>query len=847
MLNLTRNLCCVAAMLVTITGMAADLSPEQWPLAERAKLQEGSFFSFPRYAGIVKGNSMLVSGTASPVAVHAGIEALRQGGTAADAVATVALTQIVDNLGSAVSYAGISQLVYFDAATHRVYALDAGWGTYAHETHPESIPPTDDMKIFKGQAFARDTSSSAFGRQTLVPGFMAGIEALHAKFGRLPFKDLFEPAIWYARNGVVITPAQAYWLRQRQSHLWRTPEGHRFASMPDGHLPEIGDLFRQPDLARTLQAIAGTGATYMYTGEWAKSFIASVRAEGGQVTAQDLARYRPVWREPLTVPFEGAIVFGPGEDASGQCPTLEALNLLSGLHIEAREPYWRDPTAFKTYADVLRLAADSHYSDRIASFDTAHGFTSCHDRLTPRYAAAGRQLLSLLSESGASTPDNHHTEAVVAVDRRGNVAALAHSMNTVSWGDTGIVVGGIPIADAAAINRAALRKLTPGEMVPNGMSPVIALKDGKPVLAVATVGYSLVQETTRVVSGVLTGQDLLALMSAPPLLLNMEPPEDNQNLAQWPEAIPAGSYDRHLLQQLPANGVHVREVSIPRAESIRGTAVFALLEPGGSPRTVEVPSLFGFAESDLQQGAPKPAEAALTTASRSENGIPPPADIGTPPSASSVTETSNATGDWIGYLSPDVRLAFHIHKIAPGVYQGTADSPDYGSFGFPVQKVSLRDETLSLRITSIGALYEAHWDATRQHWDGQWQQNGATVPLKLNRGVFPAGPTVTGLNVDWEGDIATHEKLGIHIETNAHGTVGKLALPDRGLFDSPVSSITRQDTRITLKAKFIGATITGQLSSDATTIAGNLTAFGVTTPLTLTRAAQASPSRPRAP
>jgi len=106
-----------------------------------ASVQQRDFLSFPLHPSIVKGRAILVTATLSPVAVHSGIEVLRQGGTAADAAATVALSEIATNLGSVVSYAGISQLLYFDAKTEKVYALDAGWGTYAHETDPKSIPP----------------------------------------------------------------------------------------------------------------------------------------------------------------------------------------------------------------------------------------------------------------------------------------------------------------------------------------------------------------------------------------------------------------------------------------------------------------------------------------------------------------------------------------------------------------------------------------------------------------------------------------------------------------------------------------------------------------------------------
>ncbi|MBV8805280.1 MAG: gamma-glutamyltransferase, partial [Sinobacteraceae bacterium] len=236
----------MAVVALIPSAGAADLSPAHWPVSERAELQRRELSAFPPNAGIVKGHTSLVAGTLSPIAVHAGVEALRRGGTAADAAATVAFTQIATDLGSVVSYAGVTNLLYYEAKSHKVYALDAGWGSYAHETNAGSIPTTD-VSIITGQTPTTGASGGgALGRQTLVGGFMAGIEALHHRFGRLKFADLFQPAIWYAENGVPISPVTEAWFRSRQTQLWRTPAGHRFASMPDGSLPKVGDLFRQP-------------------------------------------------------------------------------------------------------------------------------------------------------------------------------------------------------------------------------------------------------------------------------------------------------------------------------------------------------------------------------------------------------------------------------------------------------------------------------------------------------------------------------------------------------------------------------------------------------------------------
>jgi len=593
---IASRLAVVILMVSAAPASAADLSPGHWPAATRAELEQRELASFPASARTLEGGSILVTGTLSPIAVHAGMEALRRGGTAADAAATVELTQVATNLGSVVSYAGVSQLLYFEARTRKVQALDAGWASYRLEADPATIPEAN-THLAVGQPAPAD---DAQGRKTLVPGFMAGVEAMHARFGRLPFAELFQPAIWYAEHGVTVSPLLNVYFQFQQQRLWRTPEGRRFASMPGGALPKTGDRFLQPDLARTLRAVAAQGAGYMYTGDWAKTYVAAIRAEGGKIELEDLARYRPEWGEPLSVQFAGATVFGPGEDADHSCPTLEALNLLTRLRTGAMGPYWSDPEAFKAYSHALRFATLGHYLPQVAAFERAHGLAGgCQMRLTAHYAVAvAPEIASLLGALGQGGEAGHHSDSVVVVDRWGNVAALVHTINAVVWGDTGIVVGGVPIPDAASINKARLLKTMPGDRLGNDMAPIIALRDGRPVLAVASVGSSLVQENVRMVDGLLAGgQDLQTLMAAPPLLLNTGPFVAGQALIDLAEPIPAGAYDAKMLQGLAGAGVHVREEPVETVRALRGTAVVGVIEqPGGHPRAVEVPGLLGFAE-----------------------------------------------------------------------------------------------------------------------------------------------------------------------------------------------------------------------------------------------------------
>jgi gamma-glutamyltranspeptidase/glutathione hydrolase len=535
-----------AAVLVSLApARAADLSPARWPARDRDQLQARQLAILPAAPREFAGGSALVAGMTSPIAVHAGRLALDQGGSAADAAAVTALTEIATTMGMTVSFAGKFELAYFEAKTGKVTFLDGSWAPYALETDPKSVPEAD-LRWLRPGSPAPDVKAAAWGRQTLTPGFMAGLGAMHTRYGRLPWASLFQPAIWYADNGIVVPAGMANFFRQYRPLFSATPQGRRFAGLDGGAPPKRGDLMRQLDLAVTLRNVAANGASEMYRGAWAKAYVETVDAAGGKATLDDLKRYRAVWREPVRTAFAGATVYGM-EGGSLSCASLGALNLLQAMGAPDLGPYWRDPTAFKAYARAIRYATiRQYYPDTSSSpLELAMGFptSSCGARAALAYAqAVAPELLKDGGDPFATPPatvsdQGHHTMSVVAVDRWGDVAVLVHSTN---GGPTGLVVGGVPIPNAASINKALLTTTRPGELLRNDIAPIIALRGGKPVLAIGATASSLMPETVRLAGELLSGHaDLPAALSAPPLLQNFNLPAAGQTLWSRPELIPA--------------------------------------------------------------------------------------------------------------------------------------------------------------------------------------------------------------------------------------------------------------------------------------------------------------------
>ena len=574
-----------AALLVSSAGHAADLSPAHWPAAERERVEalEAETWA-PKEAVVVSGGGGIVSATVSPVAVYAGVQALKSGGNAADAAATVALTQVTTQLGSVVSYAGIFTVVYYDAKTKKVYSMDAGYNSYLGETDPKTIPVGDLGPLNFGRT---PTVGGAKGRETMTPGFMAGVEALHQRFGRLPFRDLFAPAIWYDEHGVKISPHLLGFFTIRGKFLARTPEGRAFMAQAGGESPTLGAMFVQPQLAATLKAVAEHGAGYMYTGPWGQDFVRIVQREGGKATAEDLARYRPIWSEPFKTTVFGHTVYVNGPPHFGGYNLIPALNMAQALKLDQKGPYWSDPETFQALTRINEVVTGAPVlSPSVVAFLKSKGVdTSPESQMTQRYADEVAPLIDALFAKGAEVGPNH-SNAIVVVDKDGDIAAVTHTINAVIWGDTGIVVGGIPIPDSAAFQQERLAMLKPGERVPHEIIDTIAFAGDKPVLATGSIGSALVPETIRVLVGVLgQHQDLKTVMAEPPLLINFNLSGTDQAPSERPVQVPQGAYDAAFEAKLKALGLNITETPAAMAAGLRGTLAAVAIDPKTGARS----------------------------------------------------------------------------------------------------------------------------------------------------------------------------------------------------------------------------------------------------------------------
>lgn len=484
-----RVLVCTVALSIATLGWNASFaaeagfSPSQWSPKEREHYIHLQVEMPPRRGEALResnwsaGPKGIVGGTTDPFAVHAGLKVLQHGGSAADAAIATALAQIALSAGSAVSYAGLLNALYYDAASGKVYSLNAGFNSVKGETDAGSIPTKEPS-----------------GRTALVPGFMAGVETLHRRFGRLPFGELFAPAIWVASEGVPLSPILSDQMRSYARVLSRRPETRRIFTKDGAQPYRIGDTFPQPALAKTLQSVAQQGAKYMYEGEWAQHFVEAVQSEGGKMTLADLAAYRPIWSDPQRISYGGYEVLSLGDGHEGARHLLGTLKAASMAGLKRAGHYTSSPESLFKLIQIERIYMESvRVSATQQLRATVPGVSSSPEAAISQQT--GERVLAYLKthrapEPKQRSPEGTHSAVVVAADSSGNVISLIHSINTSSWGLTGIFVDGVSIPDAGLVNRQALAQGAPGTRVPDPTNPVLALKDGKPFLAAGTIGMS---------------------------------------------------------------------------------------------------------------------------------------------------------------------------------------------------------------------------------------------------------------------------------------------------------------------------------------------------------------------
>ena len=287
---------------------------------------------------------------ANPLAAEAGLAILRKGGSAADAgIAIQMVLTLVEPQSSGIG--GGAYILYWDAEAKTLASIDG------RETAPAAATPElflDDS----GKPLPRE-AAMASGIAVGVPGVLAALKLVHEKYGKLPWAELFQPAIALARDGFAISPRLAAQIAAEGPDSF-TAEARAYFFDPAGRALPSGYRLKNPALAETLAAIARDGSDTFYKGDIARDIAASVQHDPrkpGSLTVEDMARYRAIEREPVCVPYRQHKVCGMGPSSSGGVTAGQVLALI--------EPFNLGPAPLG--ADAAHLVVEAErlaYADR---------------------------------------------------------------------------------------------------------------------------------------------------------------------------------------------------------------------------------------------------------------------------------------------------------------------------------------------------------------------------------------------------------------------------------------------------------------------------------------------------
>ncbi len=478
----------------------------------------------PQAQSAVATHGMVVSQEAR--ATEIGVDILKRGGNAVDAAVAVGFALAV-TLPRAGNLGGGGFMVVHLAGQDRPVTIDY------RETAPEATAQ-DVFLDENGNADPKKSRSS--GLAVGVPGTVAGLALAHARYGSGKFSlaELIAPAIALAQNGVSVTEDMFDTLQLSGARLQRWSSSSVFFK-PDGTPLGLGDTLVQPDLARSLTAIAEGGPQGFYRGPIADKIVASVRSAGGRMTVADINSYEAVEREAVRGTYRGFDIVSMPPPSSGGVHLIEMLNILEGFPLASLGA--RSPQALHLMIEAMKLA----YADRaeflgdsdtvtvpVAQLISKSYAASLREHIDPNRARPAREI----RPGSPALEAGHNTTHFSIVDGNGNAVANTTTLNfnyglgLVATG-TGILLNnelddfaakpGAP--NAFGLVGGSANAPGPGKRPLSSMTPTIVLKNNQPVLVTGSPGGSRIITTVlQVVLNVLEfNEDVADAVAAPRL------------------------------------------------------------------------------------------------------------------------------------------------------------------------------------------------------------------------------------------------------------------------------------------------------------------------------------------
>ena len=478
---------------------------------------------------------------------QAGVEILKRGGNAIDAAVAVAFAlAVVEPAAGNIGGGGFMLVRLADGRASFFDYREVAPGKASRNMYigaDGKLIPNDEI-----------TSSVIGYRSVAVPGTVAGLELALKTYGTLKLAEVMEPAILLAETGFPVSEKLAYQLAEEKKNLEKFSFS-RHIFLNDGKMLKAGDTLLQPELAATLKRIAKNGAAEFYTGDTAHVVVNDITKNGGLITLDDLASYKPKIREVLHAKYDANAQDGGASwdvltsppPSSGGVAIIEALNMLQSTPLKR----WDDvesvnmvaETMQRVFADRAAYLADPDYSDVPVA-----GLTSkCYAKeraatIDPRRATPSTEVKAgtphTCSASAAADPapatvglnDGPHTTHFSVVDAAGNAVASTYTLND-SYGShvttpAGFLLNdemddfttqpGVPNALFGLIQSEA-NAIAPGHRPLSSMTPTILLRDGKLSFVTGSPGGPTIISSTllSVINWMRLGMDAQSAINAP--------------------------------------------------------------------------------------------------------------------------------------------------------------------------------------------------------------------------------------------------------------------------------------------------------------------------------------------
>jgi gamma-glutamyltranspeptidase/glutathione hydrolase len=467
------------------------------------------------------------------LASQAGVEILQAGGNAVDAaVATGFALAVVHSPAGNIGGGGFMLIRMADGKTH---FLD----------YREKAPAAATRDMYLDAQGNVIEGASEYGYKAIgVPGSVAGMVTAEKKFGKLTLKQVIAPAIKLARDGFALTWDEAHDLHD--SYLAKFPESRRVFQR-NGDYYKSGEIFRQPDLARTLERIAENPDDF-YHGALARELAAAVQKGGGLITAADLAHYEVKEREPVHGSYRGYDVISAPPPSSGGTGLIESLNILEGYDLAKMQNRSAQSIHFtvegfrRAFFDRAEFMGDPDFSKiPVAQLLDKRYAAAWRESIDPEHASASKELkrpavFSELEQYAETHPpqvprrESNHTTHYSVVDAEGNAVSVTTTIN--DWFGSRVTADGLGfllndemddfsskpgVPNADGLIQGAANEIGPGKRPLSSMTPTIVVHNGKTVMVLGSPGSSkIITTVANVLMGVVDyGMNLQEAVNAP--------------------------------------------------------------------------------------------------------------------------------------------------------------------------------------------------------------------------------------------------------------------------------------------------------------------------------------------